>query len=312
MFMNFLSIILLLLSISPAFAKNSNNGKIIDRQVLTFKDIEERFKAFNRKVTIEEITYLSDGLKIKGYLIAPKAKGKYPCIIWNRGGNREYGKITRKKLIRLIAKIASWGYIVVASQYRGCGGSEGKDEFGGADVNDVMNLIPLLENLENVDTSNMGIYGGSRGSMMTLLALSRTNKFKAAVIESVRSDQKLRFKYRKNFEKNVLSPLIPNYYKNKEKELNKRSAIKFVSKISKKTPILMMHGTSDWRTLPENALSLSKEFIKHKIPHRLIMFEGAGHSMNEFKKERDEMIKRWFNDFLKNNRPLPNLNPHGK
>ena len=31
----------------------------------------------------------------------------------------------------------SKGYVVVASQYRGCGGSEGQDELGGSDVNDV-------------------------------------------------------------------------------------------------------------------------------------------------------------------------------
>ncbi len=311
MFLNFLSIILFFLSTNPAFAKRSDNGKIIDRQVLKLNESEDQLKALNNKVLIEKITYLSDGLKIKGYLMTPKSKGKYPCIIWNRGGNRDFGKIT-KKLLGLIAKMASWGYIVIASQYRGGGGSEGKDEFGGADINDVMNLIPLLENLKNSDTSSMGVFGWSRGSMMTLLALTRTNKFKAAVIGGIVSDQKLKFKHRKTFEKNVFSQLIPNYYKNKEKELNKRSAIKFVSKINKKTPILMMHGTSDWRTIPENALKLSKEFIKHKIPYRLVMFEGGNHCISEFRKEWLNMTKRWFNDFLKNDRPLPNLNPHGK
>ncbi len=311
MFLDFLSIILFLLSTNPAFAKRSDNGKIIDRQIVKCGEDHARLKTLQNKVVIEKITYISDGLKVKGYLIIPKAKGKYPCIIWNRGGCREFGKITNKKLV-LMAKIANWGYIVVGSQYRGNDGGEGKREYGCSDVNDVMNLIPLLENLANSDTSNMGIFGWSRGSMMTLLALTRTNKFKAAVIGGVVSDQRLQLKYREGREKNIHSQMIPNYYKNKENELNKRSAVKFVSKINKKTPILMMHGTSDWRTVPEHALSLSKEFIKHKIPHRLVMFEGGNHSIGEFRKEWVEMTKRWFNDFLKNNRSMPNLNPHGK
>ena len=41
--------------------------------------------------------------------------------------------------------------MVVASQYRGNAGGEGKEEFGGKDVNDVLNLLPLLESLPKAD-----------------------------------------------------------------------------------------------------------------------------------------------------------------
>jgi len=39
------------------------------------------------------ITYLSDGLKVSGLLVKPKIPGNYPCIIYNRGGNRDFGKL---------------------------------------------------------------------------------------------------------------------------------------------------------------------------------------------------------------------------
>jgi len=39
------------------------------------------------------------------------------------------------------------GYVTVGSQYRGGGGSEGTDAFGGADVEDVLNLVALLKRL---------------------------------------------------------------------------------------------------------------------------------------------------------------------
>jgi hypothetical protein len=37
--------------------------------------------------------------------------------------------------------------VVVASQYRGNGGGEGHEEFGGAEVHDILNLIPLAKSL---------------------------------------------------------------------------------------------------------------------------------------------------------------------
>ena len=49
--------------------------------------------------------------------------------------------------------------IVVGSQYRGGGGSEGKDEFGGDDLNDVINAIlgRYTGNLQDVDYNGDGV-----------------------------------------------------------------------------------------------------------------------------------------------------------
>ena len=137
------------------------------------------------RVDMREITYLSDGLRIKGFVLAPKKEGRYPVLMWNRGGCRgNVGVLTRYGLARWVAPFADWGYVVVGSQYRGAPGSEGKDEFGGADVNDVMNLLPLLEALPNADPSRIGMAGFSRGALMTYLALTKTDRIKAAMVAS--------------------------------------------------------------------------------------------------------------------------------
>jgi len=301
----------------------SQNGKIIDREELQWQndvDFERLFD--NRKlkpnynylntVIIEKITYLSDGLKVKGYLVTPKKEGNYPCIIYNRGGNKEFGKLTPRKAVFILAKVASWGYTVAASQYRGNDGSEGTEEFGGADVNDVLNLVPLFNNVQHSDTTKMGIYGWSRGGMMTYLALTKTNKFKAAVVGGGASDLRMVMETRKDTFETVYIENIPNYMKNKARALNERSAINQVENIVKTTPILMLHGTADWRVVPEMALDLSKAFIKHKIPHRLVLFEGGNHGLSEFNNKVDNLVKQWFDDYLKNDKPLPDLEPHGR
>lgn len=66
-------------------------------------------------IDVHEITYSSDGLKVKGFLLEPKEEGKYPCVIFNRGGTGELGAINESMILRFLAPISSWGYVVVAS-----------------------------------------------------------------------------------------------------------------------------------------------------------------------------------------------------
>ena len=313
---------LILLIVLLSYVSYAQNGKVITRKELQWQNKTIFQSLFNNGVvkpnytylntiTIEKITYLSDGLKVKGYLIRPKKKGKYPCIIYNRGGNKEFGKLNAKKAVYNLARVASWGYIVAASQYRGNDGGEGKEEFGGNDVNDVLNLIPLFNNIQYSDTTRMGVYGWSRGGMMTYLALTKTKKFKAAVVGGGASDLRMVMETRKDTFETVYLENIPNYINDKANALNKRSAINQVENISKTTPILMLHGTADWRVVPEMALDLSRAFIKHQIPHRLVLFEGGNHGLSEFRKEVNRLVKQWFDDYLKKDKPLPELKPHG-
>ena len=134
-------------------------------------------------VHIYDITYESDGLLVKGALLEPKQDGKYPTIIFNRGGNRSYATMSANRLVSTsLAELASQGYVVIASNYRE------NDEYGGEDVNDVLNLIETLNEVEKADTDRIGMYGWSRGGIMTFLALARTDKIKTAVIGSAPSN----------------------------------------------------------------------------------------------------------------------------
>lgn len=263
-------------------------------------------------VIIEEIYYESDGLSVKGYRASPRIEGSYPCIIYNRGGNKEFGKLNSRKAVFILARLASWGYVVVASQYRGNDGGQGKEEFGGADVNDIMNLIPMLAQMEKADTSRMGIYGWSRGGMMTYLALMRTDQFKGAVVGGGLSDLRMMMSSRGDNFETVYSDNIPGYADHKKEELRLRSAIDRVGEISKNTPILMMHGTSDWRVVPQMALDLSSAFIELQVPHRLVLFEGGDHGLNEFDDEVDQMVRDWFGRYVRDEVAPPILEPHGK
>lgn len=263
-------------------------------------------------IEVYGITYLSDGLKIRGLMAKPKKEGNYPCVIYNRGGNRDFGSLVVAHGAITLGKIAKEGYVVIASQYRGNGGSEGKEEFGGKDVNDITILPEVLKEIQGADTERIGMYGWSRGGMMTYIALSKMEEIKAAVVGGALSNAYSNIEDRPEMETKVMAELIPNYIDNKEIELKKRSAIKWADKFPKNVPILMLHGNADWRVKPEQSLNLALEFEKYRVPYRLIMFEGGDHGISEHKKEVDKHVINWFNRFLKNNEELPNMEYHGR
>jgi len=255
------------------------------------------------------ISYLSDSLKVNGFLISPKKEGKYPGIIYNRGGNREFGAYNFKKIIGTgLAEIAASGYVIALSQYRGNGGSEGQEEFGGADVNDVLNLISAIGQIPAVDTSKLGMYGWSRGGMMTYQALIRTNKIKAVVVGGGSSDHYKTMKNRPGFEEEVYQELIPNYASNKDEELKKRSAIYWVDKFPKTVPILILHGGSDGNVRPKEALELSLELDKQRVPYKLIIYEGDNHGIANHRDQVQKEVKSWFNRYLYKKEQVPNMN----
>ena len=210
----------------------------------------------------------------------------------------------------MMGKLASKGYVVIASQYRGNGGSEGKEEYGGKEINDVLNLIPLLAEIPEADTEKIGMFGGSRGGMMTYIALTKTDNIKAAAVLGAVSDKYTNIEDRPSLE-NSLYELVEAYEENKEAELGKRSAIKWVDKFPKDVPILIMHGNADWRVKTDQSLRLALEFDKHRIPYRLVIFEGGDHGLSEYRNEFYTQLISWFARYLKNDHPLPNMKYHG-
>jgi dipeptidyl aminopeptidase/acylaminoacyl peptidase len=310
-------LILLLLFTISSFSW-SQDGKIIEQSEYFYQDslvksidkVVPGVQSAVGNVQFFHITYLSDGLKVKGYLALPKKPGKYPCIIFNRGGNREFGAITDELILWMLAKLTDAGYVIAASQYRGNAGGEGKEEFGGKDVNDVLNMIPMFSMVGKADTSRIGMFGWSRGGMMTYLALTKTTKIKAAVVGSGLTDLQKTIESRPEFD-SLWVNLIPGFTTNKEEALNQRSATKFADKINKSTPILMLQGTADWRVPANQVLDLVNIFYRNKQPFRFILYEGGQHSLAEHRKDYSMQIENWFNNYLRDGKPWPSLEPHG-
>ena len=246
--------------------------------------------------TVEKLDYLSDNLKVHGYVAYSNDHSKkYPCIIWNRGGYENNGVIDQFSARGMFGLIASWGYVVFASQYRGNAKSEGKDEIGGSDVNDILNLIPLADEFEFADNKNWGIEGWSRGGMMTYLTLLKNPNFKCAVLVGAISDFK-NYVLTSDNRNSIYKKLIGE--KDFETKLEERTIMHFADKLPD-IPYLLMHGKSDETVPVEQSINIAARFKELNYDYHLMLFEGGDHYLKKHRKEVDILRKDWFNKYLK-------------
>ena len=262
------------------------------------------------RVRIREITYDSGGLPVAGFLFEPTAPGPHPAIIYNRGGYGTFGMLAPNLDFLQLVDLAAEGIVVVASQYRGTAGAPGHDGFGGEDVGDVLSLIDVLDRLESVDADRIGMMGHSRGGLMTYLTLTRTNRIRAAVVMAGPTDLRAGLEARPEMMR-VYAEAIDRQGAELEIELDARSALNLVDKFPQTTPLLILHGTADWRVPPSDSIRLSETLLDRRVPFRLVMLEGGDHSMSEFELEVQIMVRDWFDRYLSTDAKLPNLAPHG-
>lgn len=300
-----------------------NNGELISTTPVAMPDTIKRmmqrslspqdFHAFSA-VQMFAIRYMSDGLEIHGYLALPpaNASGTYPAVVFNRGGAGARGALTPEGAFAYIGLYASWGYVAIASNYRGQGGSQGKEEWGAGDVHDAEYCTDVLASLGYVDMQRVGLVGGSRGGMMALMMLrnrqTKQHRFKAAVTIGAPT---------------MLHKLTPEAYIRKtfdshippgtdvQGELEKRSATAWANQLDPHTPLLVTHGTGDRRVAPEHALHLGLELQAIHHPYRLIMYENADHILSGRREESNNDIRWWLDTFVRDASPLPKVGPHG-
>ncbi len=131
------------------------------------------------------IAYSSDGLRITGMLNRPHGNGPFPVVILNHGyypldvyqtGNGS----------RLAADyLARRGFLTIAPDFRSHAGSDDAPNlFRAGHVIDVLNLIPLAQQLPEAQPGKIGMWGHSNGGAITAKAMTISDQIAAALIYS--------------------------------------------------------------------------------------------------------------------------------
>jgi dipeptidyl aminopeptidase/acylaminoacyl peptidase len=244
-------------------------------------------------VRCRRITYASDGLGVVGFIVEPVTPGRHPLVVVNRGGNLAFGALRTGDLLEMTGW-ALEGYVAVATQYRGVDGGEGREEFGGADVADVLNLAALARALPTVDASRTYMYGVSRGGMQTLLALKAGLQVRAAAIVGAPTDLAASLTHRPEMEE-VYRDLMPDYARRRDEHLRTRSAVHWPEALT--APLLILHGGADWRVWPGNALALASALQSRERPYGLVIYAGDDHPITANWPDARARIREWFRTY---------------
>ncbi len=238
----------------------------------------------------ERLRYRSDGLSVVGFLLHPAKAGPHPVLIWLRGGNREFAKIEQVTMLNLL-HFADAGFIVIAPQYRGVDGGDGVDEFGGADVNDVLALLPLARALPDADVERLYLLGGSRGAMQGALAMRSGLPVRAAAFRGGMFDMKAALVARPELEP-MWKALMPDYAIDADSALSKRSAVLWAGELQ--APILLLHGRDDWRVPVAQAEAFAAELDKAGTRHKLVVYKHDEHQLALHRAQWLAEVVDWF------------------
>lgn len=255
-----------------------------------------RAVAVSRNTACRRIMYMSDGLKVAGMMWRPADQGekRLPLLIFLRGGNRDFSRVMPWHRFH---RLSAAGFVVLATQYRGVDDGEGVEEYGGADVHDVMNLVPVAASLGFVDTSNVFLFGWSRGGMETLIALKQGMKVNAAAVGGPLLDLLAEARRRPELPKNVWSQLIPGFAARPDEVMRDRSPMYWPERID--APLLLMHGGGDWRASPAETLNFAQKLQSLGKTYELVIYADDDHGITGHAVDRDRRVVEWFRRYMR-------------
>ncbi|HDV6272794.1 TPA: S9 family peptidase [Staphylococcus pseudintermedius] len=182
---------------------------------------------------VEEWTYEVNGLHVKGLNVAPYQPVKR-IVIYLRGGKGQVGRVRLARLLQFI----TLDTLVFAPYYRGNNGSEGNDDFAGADLADVTVAADMLK--ARYPKASLHLVGFSRGGIQGLLTF-QTVEADSYIIWGGVTDLHLMYEERVDL-RGMLRRMI-GHPKKDIAAYESRNALKDI--YAGVPPILIIHGGKD-------------------------------------------------------------------
>lgn len=257
----------------------------------------------------EVIRYASfDGMEIPALLYKPKGikdGEKVPALLWIHGGP---GGQTRLNYSPIIQHLVNHGYAILAVNNRGSSGY-GKSFFaaddqkhGQDDLKDCVESKKFLATLPYIDSSKIGIGGGSYGGYMVMAALAfAPEEFTVGVnffgvtnwLRTLKSIPPWWESFKIALYTEMGDPTVDSV------ALYNKSPLFHANKITK--PFIVLQGSNDPRVLQVESDEIVAAAKSNGVPVEYVIFPDEGHGF--VKKENNirasEEILRFLDKYLK-------------
>jgi dipeptidyl aminopeptidase/acylaminoacyl peptidase len=275
---------------------------------------ERKLTTFNDKLNseiawsdAEEFTYPSvGGLKVEGWLLKPYGydpSKKYPLVLYIHGGpHSEYNEGWFDEFQNL----AGAGMWVLFTNPRGSSGTNteftyaSRGDWGGKDYEDLMKAVDMAAKRPDVDSTRMGVTGGSYGGFMTAWVTTKTNRFKAA--EADRMISEWTYWYGASDAQGLTEGEFFGHPWENQIMYDTLSPIRHVKNV--KTPTLLVQSEEDYRTPIGNAELWFMALKKQNVSVEFVRYPRSNHDLSRTGEpwllvDRLSRIRQWFGYWLK-------------
>ncbi|MEX0967059.1 MAG: alpha/beta fold hydrolase [Bacteroidia bacterium] len=249
-----------------------------------------------------------DGTEIPAIFYMPHqaiADSPVPAMVWVHGGP---GGQSRLSYFPLIQYLANHGYAILAVNNRGSSGY-GKTFFkmddrqhGEGDLQDVIEGKNYLAGLPEIDSSKIGIIGGSYGGFMTMAAMtSAPTEFDVGVnlfgvtnwLRTLQSIPPWWESFKQALYEEMGDPATDSV------RLHRISPLFHAEKI--KRPLMVLQGATDPRVLQVESDEIVDAARQNDVPVEYVLFEDEGHGFvkKENQIEAYGKILTFLNTYLK-------------
>ena len=258
-----------------------------------------------------------DGTQIEGVLFKPAdfdPKKKYPLLVVIHGGPTgiDTPAIAPDRYYP-VERFIEKGALVLRPNYRGSAGYGGKfralnvRNLGVGDYADVISGVDALIAKGFVDKDRVGAMGWSEGGYISAFITTASDRFKAVSVGAGISD------WMTYYANTDITPFTAQYLLSTPwddpKIYARTSPITYIAKA--RTPTLIQQGSADKRVPVANSYELRQALEDHKVPVKMVLYDGFGHPINKPKQQRAVMEENenWFGHYIFGEPLAPALTP---
>jgi len=252
------------------------------------------------------VTYRSfDGTLVSAVVTMPfnlKRDGSNPAVVMPHGGPTGQ---TNDGFSRYATALASRGYVVIQPNPRGSTGyglafqKANYQDLGGGDLKDELAGKQFLVDSGYVDPKRVGIFGGSYGGLMTLMAIGKApDAFAAAVDLFGIIDWRTMWEHEdaelQAYQRSLLGSPEEN-----PKVYDATSPLTYINAV--KAPLLVQQGENDIR-VPQGQAKQVVDALKKKgnvVDAVFYPEEGHGFYKREHQQDSLQRMVDWFDKYLK-------------